>query len=86
MKRIAWLTDIHLNFLASEEVRDFMARIVRDDPDGRHAEAGDPCANQSFERSTSLVHLQLLATTHHISGWIRGTGTSMRRNRDSTIR
>ena len=33
MKRIAWLTDIHLNFVTSEDIAQFLARVNDEDPD-----------------------------------------------------
>jgi predicted phosphodiesterase len=33
MKKIAWLSDIHLNFLPAEAVREFMAQVLSDNPD-----------------------------------------------------
>ena len=34
MKRIVWLTDIHLNFLSADEVRQFLDGVVEERPDG----------------------------------------------------
>src|SRR5262245_29798595 len=33
MKRIAWLTDIHLNFVANERVDQFLAHVAGERPD-----------------------------------------------------
>jgi predicted phosphodiesterase len=33
MKKIAWLSDIHLNFLSLDAVRDFLARVLLGEPD-----------------------------------------------------
>ena len=33
MKKIAWLTDIHLNFLPEGAVNEFLTRVLDDDPD-----------------------------------------------------
>lgn len=48
MKRIAWLTDIHLNFLSDRQVTDFLASVSATHPDavligGDIAEAPDVC-------------------------------------------
>lgn len=54
MKKIAWLTDIHLNFLPPDAVRDFLVSIRKDEPDCVLL-TGDIAESDTLEKSLMQI-------------------------------
>lgn len=67
MKRLAWVTDIHLNFLSREKVEDFCRRIREVAPDALLI-SGDIAESQNVEPYLRILELTLQLPVYFVLG------------------
>jgi 3',5'-cyclic AMP phosphodiesterase CpdA len=67
MKRVVWLTDIHLNFLPDESARQFLSAVARAAPDALVI-SGDIAESPSITRYLALISETVAAPVYFVLG------------------